>query len=140
MGEAGDDSETAGERVTVARAMYTAPDPGRVFDEARVPFMWFKETGNEVGAPPERRGELLPDNFAEYRRRFSAESSLDFNQMTEDVILFGSPEQVCGKVESLRDAGVEKVILFVNYGGIEHQKVLDSLKLFAKEVMPSFAD
>ena len=120
--------------------MYTAADSERVFDDARVPFMWFKETGNEVGAPPERRGELLPDNFAEYRRRFSAESSLDFRQMTEDVILFGSPDEVCQKVETLREAGVEKVILFVNYGGIAHQKVLDSLELFAKEVMPAFAE
>ena len=60
--------------------------------------------------------------------------------MMDDVILFGSPDEVCGKVETLRQAGVEKVILFVNYGGIAHQKVLDSLELFAKEVMPSFAE
>ena len=102
--------------MTAARAMYTAVDPAQVVSDSRVPFIWFKETGNEVAAPPERQGEMLPDNFAEYRQRFSAESSLDFQQMTEEVILF------------------------VNYGGIGHQKVLDSLELFAKEVMPAFAD
>jgi hypothetical protein len=41
-------------------------------------------------------------------------------------------------VELLRQSGVEKLILFVNYGGIESRKVMDSLELFAKEVMPQF--
>ena len=138
VGEAGGDYDPG--RVTVARAMYTAPTNQQVRDDSEVPFMWFKQTGSEVGAPPERRGELLPDNFAEYRRRFSAEAAFDYEAMTENVILFGTPDQVAEKVELLKQSGVEKVILFVNYGGIDHQKVLDSLELFSKEVMPSFAD
>jgi alkanesulfonate monooxygenase SsuD/methylene tetrahydromethanopterin reductase-like flavin-dependent oxidoreductase (luciferase family) len=136
VGEAGGDYDPG--RVTVARAMYTAPKPEQVRSDAEVPFMWFKQTGNEVGAPPERRGELLPDNFAEYRRRFSAEARFDYEAMAENVILFGTPEQVAEKVELLRQSGVEKLILFVNYGGIESRKVMDSLELFAKEVMPQF--
>ena len=43
------------------------------------------------------------------------------------------------RVEGLRQAGVENLIFFVNYGGIESQKVMDSLELFATEVMPQFA-
>ena len=39
----------------------------------------------------------------------------------------------------MRRSGVEKLILFVNYGGIAHQKVKNSLELFSREVMPSFA-
>ena len=35
---------------------------------------------------------------------------------------------------------MEKIIFFINYGGIDHQKVLDSLDLFFKEVMPHFQD
>ncbi len=30
------------------------------------------------------------------------------------------------------------MIFFVNYGGIDSQKVVDSLELFATEVMPHF--
>jgi probable F420-dependent oxidoreductase len=138
VGEAGGDYHPG--RVTVARAMYTAPNERQVRADAEVPFMWFKQTGNEVGAPPERRGELLPDNFAEYRRRFSAEARFDYEAMTENVILFGTPAQVAEKVDLLRRAGVEKLILFVNYGGIESRKVMDSLELFAREVMPQFRD
>ncbi|MCH2527072.1 MAG: LLM class flavin-dependent oxidoreductase, partial [Dehalococcoidia bacterium] len=59
VGEAG--SKFDPYQVTVARAMYTHKDEKQVREDSEVPFMWFKETSAEVGAPPERRGELLPE-------------------------------------------------------------------------------
>ena len=55
-------------------------------------------------------------------------------------MLFGSPDRIAEQVGTLRESGVENLIFFVNFGGIENQKVLDSLELFAAEVMPQFAD
>jgi alkanesulfonate monooxygenase SsuD/methylene tetrahydromethanopterin reductase-like flavin-dependent oxidoreductase (luciferase family) len=127
-------------RVKVARAMYTAPTPEQARREAEAPFMWFKMTADEVSAPPQRRTDLLPDNFARYRRRFASEASFNYQDMVDRVILFGSPEQVAERVEALRQAGVESLILFVNFGGIDSQKVKDSLELFATEVMPRFKE
>ncbi len=60
--------------------------------------------------------------------------------MWEQVVLFGTPEDVAERIEGLRHAGVENLIFFINYGGIENQKVLDSLELFATKVMPWFKD
>ena len=93
-----------------------------------------------MSAPPERRLDLLPENFAHYRRRFAAEATFNYQEQTEEVILFGSPEQVAERVEALRQSGVESLILFVNFGGIDSQKVKDSLELFATKVMPQFKD
>jgi alkanesulfonate monooxygenase SsuD/methylene tetrahydromethanopterin reductase-like flavin-dependent oxidoreductase (luciferase family) len=98
-------------RLKVARAMYTAPTPEQARREAEAPFMWFKMTSDEVGAPPGRRTELLPDNFARYRGRFATEASFNYQDMADHVILFGSPEQVAERVEALRQAGVESLIL-----------------------------
>jgi len=42
--------------------------------------------------------------------------------------------------EILPHPRVENRIFFVNYGGIENRKVLASLELFAKDVMPLFRD
>jgi alkanesulfonate monooxygenase SsuD/methylene tetrahydromethanopterin reductase-like flavin-dependent oxidoreductase (luciferase family) len=127
-------------RVKVARAMYTAPTVEQARREAEAPFMWFKKTADAVSAPPQRRTDLLPDNFAHYRRRFATEAAFNYQDMAERVILFGSPAQVAERVEALRQAGVESLILFVNFGGIDSQKVKDSLALFATEVMPLFTD
>ena len=60
--------------------------------------------------------------------------------MFDNVALFGTPGQVAERVDGLRQAVVENLIFFVNYGGIESQKELDSLELFATEIMPQFAD
>ena len=125
-------------RVKVARAMYTAPTPEQARREAEAPFMWFKKTAEAVSAPPERRTDLLPENFAHYRRRFATEAAFHYQDMVDQVILFGSHEQVAERVAALQQVGVESLILFVNFGGIESQKVKDSLELFATKVMPQF--
>ena len=127
-------------RVVVARAMYVAETTERARREAEIPFMWFKQTGQEVSAPPGQRVELLPDEFAAYRSRYLPDTRFDYDARCDDVMLFGSPDHIAERVGRLRESGVEKLILFVNFGGIENQKVLDSLELFASEVMPHFAD
>ena len=42
--------------------------------------------------------------------------------------------------KGLQQSGIENLIFFINYGGIENRKVLDSLELFAAKVMPLFKD
>jgi probable F420-dependent oxidoreductase len=134
LGEAGFDYSP--HRVVAARAMYTASSREQARRDTEAPFMWFKHTGQEVAAPPDQRLELLPEDFKEYRRRFTSEPSYD--AMLDNVTLFGTPDLVAERIAGLRQAGVENLIFFVNFGGIEHRKVLDSLELFAREVMPRF--
>ena len=128
------------DRVVLARPMYTAPNLSQSRDDTELPFMWFKQTGQEVGAPPDNEVELLPDEYQEYRRRFAKSVTFDYNAMYENVALFGTPDDITTKIKELQSSGVEKIIFFINFGGIKHQKVLDSLDLFAKEVMPNFSD
>ena len=128
------------DRVVVARAMYTAPSIAKSREDTEVPFMWFKETGQEVGAPRDNDVRLLPEEYQAYRGRFTRDVKFDYNSMYETVALFGTPDVITERIKNLQKSGVEKIIFFVNYGGIEHQKVLDSLDLFAREVMPHFQD
>ena len=134
------ESEYSPSRVVVARAMYAAETTEQARREAEIPFMWFKQTGQEVSAPPGQRVELLPDEFAAYRSRYLPDARFDYDARCDDVMLFGSPDHIAERVDRLKESGVENLIFFVNFGGIENQKVLDSLELFASEVMPRFAD
>ena len=127
------------QRVVVARAMHAAPSTEQARREAEIPFMWFKQTGQEVSAPPGRRVDLLPEEYSAYRGRYSPDAGFDYAAMCDNVMLFGSPEHIAERIGRLRDSGAENLIFFVNFGGIEHQKVLDSLELFAAEVMPQFS-
>ena len=120
--------------------MYTAPNVAKSREDSEVPFLWFKETGQEVGAPRDNDVRLLPEEYQAYRGRFTRDVKFDYNSMYETVALFGTPDGITERIKNLQKSGVEKIIFFVNYGGIEHQKVLDSLDLFAREVMPHFQD
>ena len=54
-----------------------------------------------------------------------------------DEMAFGGPDTVVEKLESLRDeTGVNNIICWMNFGGLPHDAVLRSMRLFAEEVMP----
>ena len=122
----------------MARAMYTASSVAKSRQDTKAPFMWFKQTGQEVGAPRDNNVELLPDEYQAYRERFARDVTFDYDAMYDNVALFGTPDVITQRIQNLQKSGVEKIIFFINYGGIDHQKVLDSLDLFSKEVMPHF--
>jgi alkanesulfonate monooxygenase SsuD/methylene tetrahydromethanopterin reductase-like flavin-dependent oxidoreductase (luciferase family) len=59
----------------------------------------------------------------------------DTREASEESALYGTPDEIAKKLESLRGLGVEYVLLNGG-GGLAH----DSLSRFAREVMPAFAD
>jgi len=56
----------------------------------------------------------------------------DTREASEESALYGSPDEICRKIERLRDAGMETLLL--NGGGTGR----DNLRRFAREVMPHF--
>ena len=138
LGEAGFDHHPG--RVMVARAMYTAATVEQTRRDTHDPLVWFKQTGNEVGSPPDHKVNLLPEEFSAYRGWFARDVSFDYDAAFDNVALFGMPDQAAGRIEAPRENGVENLIFFVNYGGIESQKVMDPMEMFAREVMPRLAD
>jgi len=52
--------------------------------------------------------------------------------------LFGSPETVIRKIRAQEDLGVNYFLLWTAFGTLEHARVMESMKLFASEVMPAF--
>jgi hypothetical protein len=62
----------------------------------------------------------------------------DYEGLSRDVILHGSPATVIEKIETLRSIGVNSLMLHYPpwYGA---DRAIASLELFAREVMPKFA-
>jgi alkanesulfonate monooxygenase SsuD/methylene tetrahydromethanopterin reductase-like flavin-dependent oxidoreductase (luciferase family) len=56
----------------------------------------------------------------------------DTKEASEESALYGTPDEICRKIERLRAQGVEYILL--NGGGTSRQ----NLRRFAKEVMPHF--
>ncbi len=99
------------------------------------------------GDEQQTHGDVLPRRGRRRRgRRQEYEHYREFGQAgrvvreyRQELMLFGNPDSVTRKIEWMRDElGVRYVICWMNMGGLEPDKVLRSMQLFATEVMPRF--
>jgi alkanesulfonate monooxygenase SsuD/methylene tetrahydromethanopterin reductase-like flavin-dependent oxidoreductase (luciferase family) len=91
-----------------------------------------------LGTPQPRTGELSKD-FEHYKE--FGQAGRVVREQRQELMLFGNPDSVARKIKWMRDElGVRYVMCWMNMGGLEHEKVLRSMQLFATEVMPRFKD
>ncbi len=63
--------------------------------------------------------------------------SLAFDELTRDRFLFGSPDEVAEQIIGYRKRlGVTHMVLGPHWVGMPHNQVVDTMQLFAEEVMP----
>ena len=63
--------------------------------------------------------------------------NLPFEELADGRFLLGSPELVAEQIiDYKKRLGVNVIILGIQWVGMPHNQVIDSLKLFAKDVMP----
>lgn len=54
-----------------------------------------------------------------------------------EQVLVGSPEDVVTQIKKYRVAGVTHLMALMNFGGLPHEQVKQSMELFAREVIPA---
>lgn len=66
-------------------------------------------------------------------------ANLSFETVSRDMAVFGTPAECVARIESLHEQlGMQEMLCWFNPGGrVPHQKVLDAMSRFAKEVMPA---
>jgi alkanesulfonate monooxygenase SsuD/methylene tetrahydromethanopterin reductase-like flavin-dependent oxidoreductase (luciferase family) len=57
----------------------------------------------------------------------------------QDSVIIGDPATVRRKMERYRDIGTDRLLCFQQVGGLEHSKVMDSIRLVGEEVIPYLA-
>ena len=91
------------------------------------------------------KGPNAPAGY-EYMRdtaaAFEEMGGVDVSMLKEGgIIMLGTPQEATAKLTELRDdIGQQEVFCWMRIGGLEDDKVRASMKLFAEEVMPQFAD
>ena len=66
------------------------------------------------------------------------ETPPSYDYLHEHRAIIGTPEQCVDKIKDLQQQGIEYFGCNFSFGGMEHSKLLRSMKLFADEVMPHF--
>ena len=82
-------------------------------------------------------GSEVWEKMEDFRKsRTELPPSYDF--LYENRAFIGSPDQIIAKIKSLQDQGIGYFGCNFSFGGMPQEKVLKSMRLFAKEVMPAF--
>jgi alkanesulfonate monooxygenase SsuD/methylene tetrahydromethanopterin reductase-like flavin-dependent oxidoreductase (luciferase family) len=58
----------------------------------------------------------------------------------EDMIVVGTPEECLQKILRYESVGVDELLCYVQFGDLPHDKVMRTLELLAKEVMPKLEE
>jgi alkanesulfonate monooxygenase SsuD/methylene tetrahydromethanopterin reductase-like flavin-dependent oxidoreductase (luciferase family) len=64
-------------------------------------------------------------------------SPFDLDADLRSSALFGSPDTVLAGLTKIRDLGIDRVMLFVHMAELPHEKIMASLELLAREVLPA---
>src|SRR5919106_982370 len=81
-------------------------------------------------------------NAGESRQHFqeTLEVLLLDDKSLMDRLFFGSPETVIGKLKRAASVGVTPISNWMMFGGIEHEKLMRSIRLMGEEVIPALRD
>ena len=106
--------------------------------EARDAMQWFLDDFALMFTLPE--GTQWPESYQFFEPWGQYIRSLTYEQVVnEDLVWFGDPASIADKIRWLRDdCKATHALLFMHFGGLEHEKVLKSMDMFAKQVMPEF--
>jgi alkanesulfonate monooxygenase SsuD/methylene tetrahydromethanopterin reductase-like flavin-dependent oxidoreductase (luciferase family) len=87
---------------------------------------------------------LIPRGYEQYEyftalaEQFTGE--VDYDMIVNNSISWiGTPDDIAEKIRVVRDElGIRRFVAWFQFGGLDHRYVMDSMKLFAREVMPEF--
>ncbi len=84
------------------------------------------------------RGSEVYDRLSDFRQT-RTELPPSYEYLFQHRAFIGDPEQISAKIRALQDAGIGYFGCNFSFGGMPQAKVLKSMELFAREVMPAFA-
>jgi alkanesulfonate monooxygenase SsuD/methylene tetrahydromethanopterin reductase-like flavin-dependent oxidoreductase (luciferase family) len=82
---------------------------------------------------------MLPDSYDAYRKLAPELAALSCEDIiAQNIVLFGSPEHVAEQIrEHLRHMDIAVLACFFQFGQLDRERVLSSMRLFAEQVVPS---
>jgi alkanesulfonate monooxygenase SsuD/methylene tetrahydromethanopterin reductase-like flavin-dependent oxidoreductase (luciferase family) len=131
----GHDADAFLDRAIVLLYTLLAPSSAEARSIARRPFEWHMARLAALSTPPGPDHEW--DALTAPARRGEI-SDRDYDALTENNLLFEDPEGFAEKLDLLRKAGVRNVVTWMGVGGVPHEQVLRSMRLFSEEVRPRF--
>jgi alkanesulfonate monooxygenase SsuD/methylene tetrahydromethanopterin reductase-like flavin-dependent oxidoreductase (luciferase family) len=134
-------SESAGQRVPIGRIpffryVYVAESEEEARRDVREAMEWTSDMIQWRGTFRDGGSEVYQhlNDFRRTRTTFPP----TFEHIMERRAFFGTPESVAARIREVQAAGLEQFGATFAIGNLDQKKVLRSMELFAREVMPQF--
>jgi alkanesulfonate monooxygenase SsuD/methylene tetrahydromethanopterin reductase-like flavin-dependent oxidoreductase (luciferase family) len=118
------------------------------YEVARTPYEWYAHASadsiSELSDWVERRSGNLgtygyTDKIRTAARSGSKEVSLNFDAMMgKNSVIAGDPDEVIERARKYEEAGVDQLLCLMNPHDIPHDKVMQTIELMGKYVLPEF--
>ena len=101
---------------------------------------WFVNKTHDLYRPWHEQGVKVPDS---YQFSVGAQRSERMDRTIDDhlstgAFAMGDPDTVIKVMEQYQRAGIDQVLCFMQMGNLAHSRIMDSIKLFGKYVIPYF--
>jgi len=131
--------DTSNLELPVTVYTYIADSNQKARDQSEKHIMWHFGKLAQLATPQE--GESISDQYKHYPKFFGRIAELDYDFIAENLAIIGDPDHCVERLKTAEsEFGVNYVVFHMNFGGISPEHVMDSLRLFAKYVMPEFKD
>lgn len=131
-------------RVPVLLPVYIDTDGARARRDVERAMMSYYDIigvmmGEMMGRLQEKHAQF-PESYKGYLQLGELTRDLNYDFVCRELAIFGSPQEAVDRIGFLREqVGLEDIILWTNVGAMPHDKVCNSMRLFAEQVMPHFA-
>jgi alkanesulfonate monooxygenase SsuD/methylene tetrahydromethanopterin reductase-like flavin-dependent oxidoreductase (luciferase family) len=132
---AGVDPDPVLRRATVLKYAFLAPTRAEAHTLARAALEWDLSILQHLTTPTTTE---MPHGYELYEKRGGRLPDYSYAGWLENVLLFDEPAGCRDKIARLAAAGVQRLLLWMGPGGVEHDLLVRSMRLFAEEVMPHF--
>jgi alkanesulfonate monooxygenase SsuD/methylene tetrahydromethanopterin reductase-like flavin-dependent oxidoreductase (luciferase family) len=125
-----------------------APSAQESYDLSRDSFVWYAKTSAELVTSVARWLEEMKKELGTYDYlkevsdivRSGTHQLLDFEYLKDSqAVICGDPDRVVETAKAYETAGVDLLLCLVNPYRISHEKVMQTIELMGKHVLPEFA-
>jgi natural product biosynthesis luciferase-like monooxygenase protein len=138
LAAAGHDPES--KRVAALVHLYVDDDTERAKRDFEDPLIWYYRTFSGLVARP--ASASAPASYEHYGSLRDLTQTVTYDQLLDlDGVVVGDPETCIRKIRHLDEIyGLSDILFWTLLGGLDHRKVMRSMELCAKHVMPRFQD
>jgi alkanesulfonate monooxygenase SsuD/methylene tetrahydromethanopterin reductase-like flavin-dependent oxidoreductase (luciferase family) len=123
-------------RVAMLLPVFVAENQKEAESVPRTSFMRYYETAGRIGAEFIRR-QGLSEQFKIYEGIGSFIGSMSYERLLRDHAVVGEPASVRERLAALgEEFGLDEIVAWVNMGGLDHEKIVSSMKLLGEKVIP----